>query len=81
MIRVSIELVPHGVEKAKNSIGTLEIWNTRKSNKDGKVYGYSYGGKSFPALESIEYEGEITRQPHSGTALKLVEEVLRDIFE
>lgn len=27
MIRVSIELVPHGVEERKRRIGTVEIWN------------------------------------------------------
>jgi len=44
MIRLTVELVPHGVEEDKTEISVLEIANTGISSKLTREYKYFYKG-------------------------------------
>lgn len=43
MIRVTIDVIPHGVESKKHTIGQFAIWNTGEQPEEN-VYKYEYKG-------------------------------------
>ena len=48
MIRVTVELVPHGIEGRKKHLGTAEIWNDATGNLATGNYGYRLSRRGQP---------------------------------
>lgn len=61
MIRVTVELVPKGVESSKRTLATGEIFNTGKGTKDFGIYGFRLFGRS----------GQVMREGALGAFLRL----------
>lgn len=46
MIRITVELVPKGIESSKRTLASGEIFNTGRGTKDHGIYGFRLFGKS-----------------------------------
>ena len=40
MIRITVEIIPYGIESAKLTLTTAEIWNDASGTKSAGNYGY-----------------------------------------
>lgn len=78
MLRVTVELVPFGVEDNKRTIASALIWN---KDGDGHKCDYGanireYGWKYSPAIDKVV---EIKGYDRRGSVWKLLKEVLSHV--
>ena len=45
MLRLTLELIPHGIEESKRNIGTLEIYNDRTGTDEFGNYRFTLTGE------------------------------------
>ena len=64
MIKVTVELWPHGDESRKLTIATADIWNDGSGSPSLGSYGYELRGASGQALRK-GFIGEFKRQDFS----------------
>ena len=78
MIRVTVEIVPHGCEEKRGRICQIEIWNTLRGTDGNKEYDYVFSGRHYPDNAPEGYSGTVIRKPFGGAAM-LLQDVLADI--
>ncbi len=62
MLRISIDLVPHGDETKKRSLGTAKIWNDGTS-LDTKIGNYKFSLLKWRGAKGIWKEGKLKNFP------------------
>ncbi len=78
MIRVTFELVPHGLEQFAKIIGRLEIFNDATGTSTKGNYGYCIFGRRGQLLKKAN---DITNFPRKRlTVFDLVFRVLRHVY-
>ena len=79
MLRITIELIPHGVEEAKRTLTTAEIWNTSGAT-DENSGNYSFKLMDCGRLHSRTFrQGSVEGFPRKKmTAWSLLKRVLNN---
>ena len=76
MLRITIELVPYGIEDEAQPIARMLVANDGTGNVKFGNYGYAY---EYLDREGIDF-GILTRFPRNGGAWELVRKVLNDKY-
>ena len=77
MLRITIELVPFGVEARKREIGKIDIWNDATGGRGTGNYGWRVYKRGLPGR--LWKSGSVRRFPRLRlTAYDLLYRVLRD---
>lgn len=75
MLRVRVELVPHGVESMAHEVARVEIANTG-GNHEVASYTYRISEAASPYSEGLTTAGAIARHRRYAPALHLLQRVL-----
>jgi len=80
MIRITVEIVPYGIEDSKKVIGIAKIWNDLTGAKTTGNYKYKVSGKKNKLLRNGD--GRITGfKRKKENVWKLIYLVLKDIYK
>ena len=77
MLRVTVELVPFGLETMKKAILTTTIANVGKAGPDSYNYYYSLTGETWQG-KSPDAEGDILNHDRNQPLVNLLAEVFKD---
>jgi hypothetical protein len=77
MLRITIELVPSGVDEEAQRIATMLIANDGTGNNKFGNYAYAYNYSDRPGEPE---SGTVTRYARADGAWKLVKKILNDRF-
>jgi hypothetical protein len=78
MLRVTIELVPHGIEAAARPIATLLLANDGEGTYESGNYAYVYG---YTDRDATMARGTIKKFPRSQGAWALIRKILNSKSE
>jgi hypothetical protein len=81
MLRITVELVPHGIEAQACEIAHMIIANTGGGTSDYGYYEYSLHSQPFGTAAGVDYGGSISNYPRQQPVLALCRAVLNDWWD
>jgi hypothetical protein len=82
MVRVTLELLPHGSKRGIKEIGKIEIWNDGTGTGNLGNYGYRiYHGGKYAFRAEVYKTGSIKGFPRKWSPYRLLQRVLKDARE
>lgn len=78
MLRITIELVPYGIEEGKRPLAKCEIWNERTSTKNQDLADYGFRLEDDRWGKKVIREGVVKRHNRKrGPLWSLVRKVIK----
>lgn len=82
MLRITVELVPYGIEKNVRTLGVMTVWNEGPRSRTGVHYNYGYKIKETKPLTGIpvDIDGQITGYNRVNPVWLLISRILNRHF-
>lgn len=81
MLRVTVELIPHGVEAQASKIAQIIITDSNEGTPDYGYYEYSLHSDAFGDAAVVDHGGSIVNYPRQQSVLALCRAVLNDWWD